>query len=120
MMKNNLGELFFKHKEHQKKYDNFINITGNHNSVYYISALFLLASLDWKEKIIAEHLAPSQIKFKELHNVSGAWSSSEQAIVALAANLFNDTWKADVSESLEPLDNANIKVALAALKIRFI
>jgi len=50
---------------------------------------------------------------------AGPWSSSEKALLRLAAALFNSSWKADINDVFWSLDHDNVNLALEALKIRF-
>jgi hypothetical protein len=58
------------------------------------------------------------IEFEKLKQVSRAWSSSEKALLKLAATLFNE--QAKVRDVFHHLDEDNCRVALQALEIRYL
>jgi hypothetical protein len=88
------------------------------NDCEYSSALYVLAALG---KPIEKYVQPGAIEFKKLKQVSRAWSSSEKAMLKLAATLFNNsTWSVRVADVFRHLDEENTRVALQGLEIRYL
>ncbi len=88
------------------------------NDCEYSSALYVLAALG---KPIEKYVQPGAIEFKKLKQVSRAWSSSEKALIKLAATLFNSSvWSVKVSDVFRHLDEENTRVALQGLEIRYL
>lgn len=83
------------------------------------AAVYLLSSPLLSRKRCERFVHACGIRFSELQEKCGAWSSSERGLAKLAASLFNSSWKADVNDVFWNLDAENVDLALEALRIRF-
>ena len=84
-----------------------------------LAAVYLLSSPLLAGKRVEKYIRPGEIRFSELMESSGAWSSGEKGLLKLAASLFNSCWKADVNDIFWSLDTENAELALEALRLRF-
>lgn len=111
--------MYYKSNEHQKRALAMKNKAGQGNDCEYDSALYVLAAL---EKHVEEYVSKGGgIKFPQLFKDAEVWSSSEHSLLRLAATLFNaDTWPVTIEDVFYSLDEENIRVALQALKIRYL
>ena len=82
------------------------------------ATLFILSSPLLAKKC-SKYVKSRKILFPELMEAAGPWSSSEKALVKLAAALFNSSWKVDINDAFWSLDINNTNLAIEALKIRF-
>lgn len=108
----------FKGNDHQQKYQTLMAKTKGGNSTEYSAALYLLSALDHKD--ITGYVAPYEINFPALLRQSRPWSTGEKSLVKLASAVFNDTsFKANIGDVFRSLDEENTRVALEALRIRY-
>lgn len=111
--------MYFKNNEHKELFLALKNKAGQGNDCEYTSALYVLAALG---KRVAIYLGSDGIDFMILlTDIAQVGSSSEQALTKLAASLFNDsTWHVPIGEIFRHLDEENTRVAIEALKIRYL
>lgn len=110
--------MYFKSDEHKKLFLALKDKAGQGDDCEYTAALYVLAALG---KPIEKYVQPGAIEFKKLKQVSRAWSSSEKALIKLAATLFNSSvWSVKVSDVFRHLDEENTRVALQGLEIRYL
>lgn len=108
----------FKDIHHQQKYQALLSKAKGGSSTEYSAALYLLSALDHKD--ISDYVASYEINFPSLLRVSRPWSTGEKALVKLASVVFNDTsFKANLGDVFRSLDEENTRVALEALRIRY-
>jgi hypothetical protein len=111
-------KMYFRDDRHRDIFLALRQKAGVGKDCEYDSALYVLSALG---KPIEKYVQPGAIEFKKLKQVSRAWSSSEKALLKLAATLFNDsTWQAKVGDVFHHLDEDNCRVALQALEIRYL
>lgn len=105
--------------EHMQLYWEFMaKAKAKESQFEWAAALFLLSS-PLLAKRCAKYIKPRSICFTELMEAAKPWSSSEKALVKLAAALFNSSWKADINDIFWSLDLDNTDLALEAIKFRF-
>lgn len=110
--------MYFKNDVHKNRFLVLKAKAEQGNDCEYSSALYVLAALG---KPVEKHIQPGAIKFPQLKKASRAWSSSEKALIKLAATLFNySSWPAKIGDIFYHLDEENTKVALQALEIRYL
>ena len=110
--------MYFKNDAHQKQALTMKNKAGQGDDCEYTAALYVLAALG---KPIEKYVQPGAIEFKKLIQASKAWSTSEKALIKLAATLFNSSvWSVKVSDVFRHLDEENTRVALQGLEIRYL
>lgn len=110
--------MYFKNDEHRDLFLALRQRAGQGNDCEYTAALYVLSALG---KPIERFVQPGAIKFPQLKKASRAWSSSEKAMIKLAATLFNySSWPAKIGDIFYHLDKENTKVALQALEIRYL
>ncbi len=63
-------------------------------------------------------LAEGTIKTGLLRKVSGPWSDSEKFMLKLALHLFNERNKVNLGD-MDYLDDSNKKLAIEAIKLRY-
>ena len=105
--------------EHTEQYRNLMGkATAKDSESDWAAALFLLSS-PMLARRCAKHVKPRKISFTELMEETKPWSSSEKALVRLAAALLNNSWKCDINDAFWSLDTDNTELALEALRIRW-
>lgn len=110
--------MYFRDDRHRDIFLALRQKAGVGKDCEYDSALYVLAALG---KPIEKYVQPGAIEFKKLKQVSRAWSSSEKALIKLAATLFNSSvWSVKVSDVFRHLDEENTRVALQGLEIRYL
>lgn len=106
--------------DHQERYRELLKKAQvKESEADWRAALFLLSSPLLAGKGAARYVQPRKIELSDLMKAAGPWSSSEKALLRLAAALFNSSWKADINDVFWSLDHDNVNLALEALKIRF-
>ncbi|MDD3057137.1 MAG: hypothetical protein PHO72_02400 [Sphaerochaeta sp.] len=109
---------YFKNNDHRDQFLILKAKAGQGNDCEYCSAIYVLAALG---KSVEKHVQLGGIKFLALFKDAEVWSSSEKALVKLAAALFNaDAWPVTIEDVFYSLDEENIRVALQALEIRYL
>ena len=110
--------MYFRDDRHRDIFLALRQKAGVGKDCEYDSALYVLSALG---KPIEKYVQPGAIEFKKLKQVSRAWSSSEKALLRLAAALFNaSTWPVTIEDVFYSLDEDNVRVALQALEIRYL
>lgn len=111
--------MHFADKLHHKKFQEMMRICHKRQMENdYLAAIFLLSSPLLGKKA-EKYIWPGEIRFSELMERCGVWSSGEKGLLKLAASLFNSGWKADLNDIFWSLDAENVELALEALRIRF-
>jgi hypothetical protein len=113
--------LYFKNPQHKQAMAVLANLAGTvgTSDIEYKSALYLLAAVGGKD--IQKYVDQNCIKFGLLLQDMEPWSSSEKALIRLAATCFNGSeWSIAVHEVFRNLDKDNCRVALTALGIRYL
>ena len=83
-------------------------------------ALYVLAALRYKGEEVRRQLGRGRVAFAVLIEGGAAWSSGEQALLRLAAHLFNHTeYPFPLLACLADLDEQNFEAAVHALRWRF-
>lgn len=81
------------------------------------AAIYVIAALP---KDVKDYIEPRKIYFSRLMKDCKSWSSSEKAMVRLAATLYNDSaWPVRVGDVFFHLDQTNTRVALEGLRLRY-
>ena len=103
--------------EHEEKFKEACDILKPaHDEHDKISCLYLLSYISISITEIIDHINSQYIEFREL--LEGKYSSSEKAMIKIAANLYNSSSNpCDISE-LEKLDNINRPIALEAIQMK--
>lgn len=110
--------MYFKSDIHRDLFLALKQKAGQGDDCEYTSAIYVLSALG---KPIAKYVQPGAIQFPKLKRASKVWSSSEKALVKLAATLLNySTWPAKIGDVFRHLDEDNCQVALEALRIRYL
>lgn len=110
--------MYFKDDKHKELFLALKQKAGQGNDCEYTAALYVLSALG---KPIEKYVQPGAIEFKKLKQVSRAWSSSERALIKLAATLFNAARSpAYIDEVFYSLDEENTRVALQGLELRYL
>jgi hypothetical protein len=105
--------------DHQEKFNEFAMKAGiTDQEKDWQAALFILSS-HLLARRCAKYVNRREIGFTELMDEIKPWSSSEKALVKLAASLFNNYWKIDINDIFWSLDVENTALALEAIRIRF-
>lgn len=111
--------MVFQDTDHEQNFGLFVEKTEcGYGEPDYMAALFLLSTPLLARRTM-NHVKRRAIEFPKLLELIKPWSSSEKALVRLAASLFNGSYKADVNDTFWNLDAANINLVLKALEIRF-
>ncbi|MBO8136769.1 MAG: hypothetical protein H0Z40_01320 [Desulfotomaculum sp.] len=110
----------FKNDKHRRNYEQLLAMVhpGTRSSIEYQAALYILAAIDYKQEVIAEHIGDG-IRFRELVQKARTWSTAERRMVELAGALFNGR-SADLDQCFRPLDKQNTAVTLEAMKMRYL
>ena len=112
--------MYFKNDEHQKLFTFLKQKAGQGNNCEYTAAIYTLAALG-KSASVIKYVLLGEIKFPALFKVAKVWSSSEKALLKLAASLFNaSSWPVPVGDVFYHLDSNNSRVAIEAIKIRYL
>lgn len=83
-------------------------------------ALYVLAALRYKGEEVRRQLGRGRAAFAALLEVSDAWSSGEQALLKLAAHLYNHKeYPFPILTCLADLDAQNFEAVVHALRWRF-
>lgn len=83
-------------------------------------ALYVLAALRYKGEEVRRQIGRGRVAFTALLDASATWSSGEQALLRLAAHLFNHTeYPFPLLACLADLDEQNFEAAAHALRWRF-
>lgn len=83
-------------------------------------ALYVLAALGYKGEEVRRQLGRGRAAFAALLEASDAWSSGEQALLRLAAHLYNHAeYSFPLLACLADLDEQNFEAAVHALRWRF-
>lgn len=83
-------------------------------------ALYVLAVLRYKGEEVRRQLGRGRAAFATLLEASAGWSSGEQALLRLAAHLYNHTeYPFPLLTCLADLDEQNFEAAVHALRWRF-
>jgi len=115
-MKNTIAH--FISEEHANTYQTLAYKAQAGRSSEFRAALYVLAAIKYKD--LRKYVEPEAINFVTLMKDCKPWSSSEKALVRLAATLFNaGSWPVPVGDIFYSLDESNTGVALEALKIRY-
>ena len=110
--------MYFKSDDHKKLFLALKQKAGQGDDCEYTAALYVLSTLG---KPILKYIQPDGIEFSSLFNDSIAWSSSERALIKLAAALFNAARSpAYIDEVFYSLDEENTRVALQGLELRYL
>lgn len=92
--------------------------------VYWSSSLYILGKMaqhSEKFKSLIGHyvdLENYSISFTKMKNAASKWSTSEKIMISMAAHLFNEVHRFNLSD-LDYLDAQNKEVAQKALQMRF-
>lgn len=110
--------LYFKDLKHQRCHSELLKKADKDNK-QVLAAVYALAATG-KEKV-KEYIQNDRIDFDSLFEDAELWSSSEKALIKLAATLYNSsTWPVTIGDVFYPLDTQNIQVVLDALKMRYL
>ncbi len=83
-------------------------------------ALYVLSALRFKGEEVRQHLGRGRAAFAALVDASNAWSSGEQALLRLAAHLYDcKEYPCSFLACLGDLDERNFEAAMHALRWRF-
>jgi hypothetical protein len=110
-------KMYFRDDRHRDIFLALRQKAGVGKDCEYDSALYVLSALG--KSVIPNYIDLATIKMRALKRVAAPWSSSEKALVNLAAALFG-AGKADLSDVFWHLDEENTRVALQALEIRYL
>ena len=109
----------FKDEEHKNRYYLYVSKFRNGISSLWnesAAALYLLSAVD-KDFI---RFIGSNIDFHEAIKYAQAKASTSQIrMVQAAANMWNDSYPADISKTLNLLDDENYDVVIHAIAIKF-
>lgn len=110
--------MYFKSDKHKELFLALKAKAGQGIDCEYTAALYVLSAVG---KPVEQYVHPGVIEVRKLKQASAAWSSSEKALLKLAATLFNDsTWQAKVGDVFHHLDEDNARIALQGLEIRYL
>ncbi len=111
---------WFKSEEHRVVFKRMLIKVEGGRDPEYLAALYVLASPLLASKNVHQYVKPGEIDFSKMFKAYGVWSSSQKSFAKLAAGLFSSSWKADINQVFYNLDADNVKIALEALRIRFL
>lgn len=111
--------MYWKDERHKALFERLRGKAGQGKDVEFAAAIYVLAAIGKTE--IEKYIILNVIDFQALKRVATVWSSSEQTLLRLAATLFNaGTWRVSVNDVFYHLDRDNARVAIEALKIRYL
>lgn len=89
-----------------KNWRSMLHLFSNHNK---LQSVFTTKYIDFENETV---------KIKALKTAARPWSGSEKFMLNLAAHLFNEHYKVDLS-GMDYLDANNTKLALEAIEMRY-
>jgi hypothetical protein len=110
--------MHFASEDHADTYEALASMAQVGRDREFQAALYVLAAIRYKH--LRQYVEPGGIRITALMEDSKPWSTSEKALVRLAATLFNSgAWPVPVGDIFYSLDETNTGVALEALSIRY-
>ena len=112
-----MNNITFVSPVHHEKYQALLARSQAYDDREFQAAIYVLTAIP---KDIKDYIEPRKIYFSRLMKECKLWSSSEKALVRLAATLYNDSaWPVRVGDVFFHLDQTNTRVALEGLRIRY-
>lgn len=109
----------FTNESHKARHYALLDVVrpGLHNKGC-IAAVYILAVV--QKSAIADYISEAGINFDGLIATSKRWNKAQQALVRLAATLYNpQRWPITIDDAFSTLDKSSIKVALEAIAIYY-
>ena len=120
-----IENMFFKNKGHKERYRRYWGLITDNKYFFHSwlnSPIYVLAAISFShQEEIEEHIEACVIDFKPLLKRSEKWwCDGEIAMVKIAANNYNDKWKADIASSFLNLDMGNRITVIESLKMLYV
>jgi hypothetical protein len=111
-------DLWFKSDKHRQLFVGLDEKMNSPKEMDALSCIYVLAAIG--KPTAKDYIDETgMIYFEELLKDAEVWSSSEKALLKLAAHLFNSIWPANIDEVFYNLDYSNKRIALKAIQMRY-
>jgi hypothetical protein len=111
-------DLWFKNDRHRQLFVDLNDKMDHPKGMDSLACIYVLSAIG-KDSVRKYIVESDRIAFDELLGVASPWSSSEKALLKLAAHLFNSIWPANIDEVFYNLDYNNKRIALKAIQMRY-